>query len=486
MQKVDLTNERINAQGGLFLIGHLLNRLGDFGELPSLHNREHRSDRFSNRDILVSAIGLMVQGRSHYEDIELFRDITGTSNDAAEGSKGGWEYFASALGISRVPSKEALRQRLRILAGHASASSGKVDPATKLRAAEMGQEISRQIDAMNLALIQGYQLSPLTVDGRKYISCDIDVSPFDNTGSKRENIGRTYKGCDGFAPIMAYIGTEGWLIHHKLRPGVQHCQKETPEFLRDTLKRIASLSLSEEVLIRMDSGNDSADNIAILRESEHRFIVKRNLRKESREGWLSHAKATGEIRESRAGKKVYIGTLEHKKPGGENSTQDPLTIVYEVTERHIDEYGQALLIPEIEVHTWWTNLGESPEEIIGLYHDHATSEQFHSELKGDLNLERFPSYDYKINQLWLLLGTLAYNLLRSLWCETCTAKEKAPQKWPKGLRKVKRRRLGSLIRDMILVACKVVRHAGREVLKLPRSWPWSEVMLAIDIRLRAG
>nr|PID40555.1 MAG: hypothetical protein CR984_02570 [Pseudomonadota bacterium]PIE67761.1 MAG: hypothetical protein CSA23_02330 [Deltaproteobacteria bacterium] len=46
---------------------------------------------------------------------------------------------------------------------------------------------------------------------------------------------RTYKGVDGFAPIFAYLGTEGYLVNLEFREGKQHCQKNTPQFINATL-----------------------------------------------------------------------------------------------------------------------------------------------------------------------------------------------------------------------------------------------------------
>ena len=69
-----------------------------------------------------------------------------------------------------------------------------------------------------------------------------------NSGSNRENVSRTYKGCDGFAPIMSNLGTEGWLAHHEFRPGIQHCQKGTPEFLKRNAQLLNKLNLKHPVL----------------------------------------------------------------------------------------------------------------------------------------------------------------------------------------------------------------------------------------------
>ena len=46
----------------------------------------------------------------------------------------------------------------------------------------------------------------------------------------------------------------------------------------------------EPLLIRLDSGNDAAENIGILVETGCHFIIKRNLRRESKEDWLRMAR----------------------------------------------------------------------------------------------------------------------------------------------------------------------------------------------------
>ena len=48
---------------------------------------------------------------------------------------------------------------------------------------------------------------------------------------------------------------------------------------------------------------------------------------------------------------------------------------------------------------WWTTLNLPAEKIIALYQDHGTSEQFHSELKTDMDLERLPSGKFEVNSL---------------------------------------------------------------------------------------
>jgi hypothetical protein len=66
-----------------------------------------------------------------------------------------------------------------------------------------------------------------------YLPLDIDVSPFDNSNTKKEGVGRTYKGCDGYSPNFAYLGQEGYVVNAELREGQTHVQKGTAQFLRD-------------------------------------------------------------------------------------------------------------------------------------------------------------------------------------------------------------------------------------------------------------
>ena len=87
-------------------------------------------------------------------------------------------------------------------------------------------------------------------------------------------------------------------------------------------------------------------------------------------------------------------------------------VVFEVIERTIAADGQRLLTPEIEAATFWTSLKLPPKTVLELYRQHGTSEQFHSEIRSDVELERLPSGKFATNALVLLLGRVAYNILR--------------------------------------------------------------------------
>lgn len=301
------------------------------------------------------------------------------------------------------------------------------------------------------------------------VPVDIDVTPMDNSKSKKEGVSRTYKGFDVYAPMMAYIGTEGYAINFELREGKQHCQKGTVEFLQETIKLCHKLT-DKPLLIRLDSGNDSIDNVAVLMNTGCFFIIKRNLRRESTDDWFEMAKQYFQnVNSPRDGKTVYIGSDWKTVTSKQFNKEFTLRTGYEITERTIDKYGQFNLVPDVEVETWWTNLGDPDEEIIRLYHAHGECEQFHSEVKTDMDLERLPSGKFATNALILELGMIAYNILRMIGQGTIGGRA------PRQKRDVKRRRLRTVISNLIMLAGHVTMHARQLIIGLGKSNVWRHI-----------
>ena len=235
------------------------------------------------------------------------------------------------------------------------------------------------------------------------------------------------------------------------------------------------------LLVRLDSGNDSADNYGILLEDGSWFIVKRNPRTESKEEWAKHIKEWCKNPQTpREGKTVYIGTTWKdvtytvEKNGQKEQKTIRMRIVYEMIERTIDKYGQILLMPEIELNMWWTNLGWSDAEIIASYHAHGECEQYHSEIKTDMDVERLPSGKFKTNALVLDLTILAFNILRIIGYYSVRTGSA-----PKTKRPVKRRRIRTVIDNLIRIAGHLTKHAGRVIMSLGRSNAWRHNFLDV-------
>ena len=239
------------------------------------------------------------------------------------------DFYKTALFITRrIPSEETLRQRMD----------------------DIGDSLRQTILEQNVEMLLANKIQP-TALANGLVLVDIDVTPMDNSKSKKEGVSRTYKGFDGYTPMMAYIGTEGYAINFELREGKQHCQKGTVEFLLETIKLCHKMT-DKPLLIFLDSGNDSIDNVAVLMDTGCFFIIKRNLRRESTDDWFEMAKQYCQnVNSPRDGKTVYIGSDWKTVTSKQFNKEFTLRTGYEITERTIDKYGQFNLVPDVEVET---------------------------------------------------------------------------------------------------------------------------------------
>jgi len=438
--KIEQGNEEINSIGGICLVGSVLNRIKSFKSISNMKMPRTEKGLIPHGDILKSMIGLYSLGKTDYADIELYReDIV----------------FKESLDLEKVPSEESLRQRLD----------------------ECGEVIEDEIRYGNLDLLKNVKVfGELNTPYTSYTPIPMDVTVMDNSGSHKEEVGRTYKGNDGFAPMNAYIGTHGYFLNCELRPGVQHSQKGMEEFLLQTIEMVDSLGVDNALYV-LDSAHDAAVNLNIFQKNSSNFIIKRNLRNESLEQWLATARRVGECNSPREGKNVFTGVLSHLEPAKYKSGK-PLFIVFEVTERTIGSNGEVLLFPEIEVNSWWTNIPDDAPYVIEFYHQQGTSEQFHSELKTDMNIERLSSGKFNTNSLLLQLAMIAYNCLRILGQKALTFKDKLTVRL-----NITRRRLRSVIQDLIYIACKRISHANYITLKFGRNCPWFGIFRQLYITL---
>lgn len=426
---ISATDEILVSHSGLALVGALLQGTNLRSRAGDIRLGDRKRPAVSHGDVVTAMIGLLCLGKPDFDAIEAFRED---------------DFFRQALGLESVPSEGTLRQRLDEL-------EGRCDRIVREESADM---IARQAPA-------------LTRCREDWIALDIDVSPFDNSGTKKEGVSWTYKKVDGYAPIFAYLAE--YEIHCQLRRGSQHCQDGTPEFLDEAIAYARRVTQGK-ILVRMDSGNDDIENLRRCTKNRVDWLIKRNLRQESLEDWLLEAEAFGEHAQPRAGKEVWTG--ETWKMRDDKSYR----IVFEVIRRTSTPDGQKLLLPEIEVATYWTSLKLPAKTIIELYRQHGTSEQYHSEIKSDMDLERLPSGKFATNALVLSLGLVAYNVLRLCGQTSLQQNRQLPEEKRMPIRKaVTRRRLRSVIQDLIYLAARLTRHAHRVGLSFWRSNPWHGV-----------
>ena len=379
------------------------------------------------------------------------------------------DLFADAVG-GAVPTEPTFRQRLGYLA---------ILPDARKWVDDANVELLSRVKDFGLVKTAGGERLPV----------DIDVSVMVNDDCRKEGVGFTYHRIDGFAPIFATVGRLGYQLASELRPGNQHSQKEFPAFFRRSIGLVRRF-YGGKILVRLDSAHDADDTLTtgfdlddeIRREVESGgldFIVKRNARHEDERKWIEQANgehcepAYSYCDEKDGHVDVFRGVVSHLRT--KSTEARPLFCVWEVKRMRRDDE----LLPRCSTATWWTNLAEDADTVIRLYHDHATCEQFHGELKTDMDVERLPSGDYKTNSLILALSTLAFNVLRRIGQ---TARQVEAEG---GAKRPERIRLRTVILNLMYVAAIDGSHGGRKYLRLGRNCHQAKTFQAVFRRLAA-
>ena len=156
----------------------------------------------------MSYLGLLCLGKNDFDAIENFR---------------GNAFFIRALGLANVPSSPTLRQRL-----DANAPDW-FDLGASNESKAAGQPHQRQSPLTS---------EPWPVATPRSISIP---SPWTMALPKKELVGRTYAGVDGYCPFAVYLGSLGYCLELALRPGVQHSAAESEYNFERALPMAASL-----------------------------------------------------------------------------------------------------------------------------------------------------------------------------------------------------------------------------------------------------
>ncbi len=431
--------EFYTSHSGLALVGLCLNKLCSL-PTKAIDAFPRKVGGIGLDDILRSYVGLLTMGKSDFEAITDCRDD---------------DHFSQSLGVTRVPSAETLRQRLD----------------------EVAPTLRRLADACSVEFLKKARVTITALD-TGHIPLDCDVFPMDNSKTKKEGVSRIYNGEDGYAPEAAYLGTEGWCLELELREGSQHSQDGFIPFVNRLIEKARSLT-SRKILVRLDSAHDALDTrVALAGRSNVSYIIKWNPRREDQLEWAGRVFKEGKVTTPRNGKRVGLLTV-YIRQIHEGKTYR-FKRVMRAVERTVDRRGQRLLMPQIEVEGWWSPLELPEKDVIRLYGDRGTSEQFHSEIKSDMDMERLPSGKFATNALILTLGGLAYNILRAigqlgLVCGKTPVRHLA-----------KRRRIKTVMQELMYLAARLVRTGRRLKLVFSRHCPAFVAFQTVYARFACG
>jgi hypothetical protein len=441
----------LTGVGGITLVGNAIWRFTDFrASFTQAYLKGTGGIPWG--DVLIPYVASLCTGKSDYEALRPWQ---------------GESWVAKALRVDRVGSPETVRQHLDNLA----------DGHLKEALALVGQA--------NLDLLRRSN-APITPCKTGHVCLDVDTTPQDNGKTKKEGVTRTYMpDVFGFAPIFACAGEEGWCINDEFRIGKQHGQKGAPAFLKESIQRLRDLGVAS-ILARLDSAFDAAENFLLFREEGVDFLVKGNPSHMRWPKWQEEAEALPKNAWKSVGRNLRVAYLSREETREFDDKLIPVRRVLKVTKKLAWTLkdvppGHRLLIKRYMVYeseSWVTSLAMSGDSTRELYCQHATAEQYHSEFKSELDLERMPSGNFKTNALILRLGTFAYNVLRLLGI---LGKDVMAYRHP-----AKRRRMRTIIQEMIMVPARVLTGSGQLKLDIGSDLPGRSAFLALHKSLAAS
>lgn len=293
--------------------------------------------------------------------------------------------------------------------------------------------------------------------------------------SEKEGAAGNYKGGFGFHPLLCYLDETGEPLAGLLRPGNAGANTAADHFevLQLALEQLPAADLDREILVRTDIGGRTHAFTRDCREAGIRFSVGYEVDERVREAilatpesaWQAAIDAEGEMREGAwvtelteevdlsawpEGTRLIV-RRERPHPGAQFEVFDAEG--YRHTAFITDQHGADIAVLELR---------------------HRRRAKVEDEIRcgKDTGMRNLPFAAFEHNRVWLELSLIAQELLA--WTRLLCLEGELALAEPKRLR-----------RRLLHVAGKVVRSARRMTLRLPRSWPWAEALVAAFARLRA-
>jgi Transposase DDE domain group 1 len=304
---------------------------------------------------------------------------------------------------------------------------------------------------------------------------DIDASLL-IAHSEKEGAAGNYKGGFGFHPLLCYLAETGEPLAAVLRPGnaAPHTAADHFEVLQLALEQLPEADLGREILARADIGGRTHAFTQDCRDAGIRFSVGYEVDERVREAiaelpesaWQSAVDGDGEVREGAQVTELTDHVDLSAWPEGTRL----------IVRRERPHPGAQLSVFDCEAgyrHTAFiTDQGDADVAALELRHRRRAKVEDAIRVGKETGMRKMPFAAFAHNEAWLEISLLAQALLR--WTALLCLEGKLALAEPKRVRQ-----------RLLHVAGRLVRSGRRVALRLPRSWPWVEALVAAFQRLRA-
>lgn len=404
--KLERSDETLTAHGGLALLAEYNHGLG-LRTLADQHLPGPGSHRGYRPSVFVETLVLLLQaGGQCLEDLrELARE----------------DALMTLIGREVLPDPDTVGDWLRRMGDPAQGQAGLVG-------------LGRVRDTLTTRLLRR--------DGIPEYTLDVDATLIE--AEKRE-AQWSYQGVQGYLPLVGFLFETPVCLVDEFRegsvsPGAGHlafyraCRARLPHGKRIAAYRADSASYQAELINTLE-----AEGVRWAITADQDVAVKGLIRGLGEAAW----------QEPVAGCGYQLAETVHTMT---KTTRAFRLILKRARRRQGDLFDGEAYVYHV-VASNWPEEAKSAAELLVWHNQRGQAENFHKELKRGFGLERMPCGDAHANAVFFRIGVLAYNLFIGFKRLAC------PAAWAAHT-------IATVRWKLIQVAGRLVRHAGRVILKL--------------------
>jgi Transposase DDE domain group 1 len=290
------------------------------------------------------------------------------------------------------------------------------------------------------------------------MTIDMDSTVCEVHGHHKGGAAYGYTRQLGYHPLLATRANTGEVLHARQRTGRAASGRGAERFVNELAGRVRRAGATGPLTLRADSGFWSAKVLAACRRHGIRFSITVRQTK-------TVAAAIAAIGES-----AWVD-IDYPDGGIAQVAETTLGPDRLVVRRSRLTGPQASLWPDWRYHAFVTDRQASVVDLDADHRRHAVCELAIRDLKHGAGLRHCPSGRFLANAAWLVIATLAHNLLR--WVATI------------GLASTDLLVAKTLRRRLLHLPGRLTHSARRRLLHLPTNWPWATQFLGALTRLRA-
>jgi hypothetical protein len=231
------------------------------------------------------------------------------------------------------------------------------------------------------------------------MTMDLDSTVCEVHGDHQQGAAYGYTHTLGYHPLLATRADSGEVLHARQRTGRANTARGTARFVDELAARVRRAGASGELTLRADSGFWSAKTIRACRRHQLRYSITVRQTKPIRtaiqaidqDAWVDIVYPDG-----------GLAQLAETRYRGDRLVVGRTRLVG----------AQAELFPTWRYHAFVTDRVGTTVELDADHRRHATVELAIRDLKGGVGLRHHPSGKFAANAAWLVIATLAHNLLR--------------------------------------------------------------------------